>query len=158
MGVKRVVSGAQTGVDRAALDVAIELGIAHGGWVPRGRLAEDGRVSERYQMREADSDRYPARTELNVRDSDGTLIFTLGSFDGGTALTARLARQYGRPLMIAGEGDVSPRAVAEWIIEFRIETLNVAGPRESKSPGIYERATEFLREVLAGVPASDAAR
>lgn len=152
MGLRKIVSGGQTGVDRAALDAAIETGIPHGGWVPKGRIAEDGRINEHYAVTESGSTEYPVRTEMNIRDSDGTLIVTRGSFDGGTALTARLAAKLGRPLFIV-EGawslDTIER-VRQWIEEKQIDVLNVAGPRESKCPGIYEFALGFLVRLLPG--------
>lgn len=90
--VNKIVSGGQTGVDRAGLDVAIQLGIDHGGWCPKGRRAEDGRIPGCYQLAEADSDEYAFRTERNVVDSDGTLILFFATLRGGTELTYRLAR------------------------------------------------------------------
>jgi len=145
----KIVSGGQTGVDRAALDAAIELGIPHGGWVPRGRVAEDGRIPERYRVRENNSTEYARRTEMNIRDSDGTLIITRGTFDGGTAFTARKARELGKPLLII-EDDTKAAAdsVLAWLRENRIAVLNVAGPRESKSPGIHAHALSLLRDLL----------
>lgn len=145
----KIVSGGQTGVDRAALDAAIELGIPHGGWVPRGRIAEDGRIPGRYQMREDSSTEYARRTELNIRDSDGTLIITRGTFDGGTAFTARKARELGKPLLIIEDDtEAAADSVLAWLRENRIAVLNVAGPRESKSPGIHAHAVSLLRELL----------
>src|SRR5947209_17179443 len=98
--LKKVVSGGQTGVDRAALDAALELGVPCGGWCPRGRRAEDGPIPERYPLRETSWDGYPQRTEWNVRDSDGTLILTRGEPDRGTALTARLANTQNKPCLV----------------------------------------------------------
>lgn len=146
----RVVSGGQTGVDRAALDVAIALGIAHGGWCPRGRRAEDGAIPERYPLRETPSASYPERTEWNVRDSDATLILHRGRLRGGSALTRRLARAMGRPLL-AVDLSASPAsaAVRAWLEKERVATLNVAGPRESEQPGIHAAALAFLRGALA---------
>lgn len=150
--LRKVVSGAQTGVDRAALDAAIETGIPHGGWVPMGRIAEDGRIAEHYAVTETGSTEYPVRTEMNIRDSDGTLILTRGSFDGGTALTVRLAEKLGKPLFVAdGPWTLdTTRRIHQWIEEKQIHVLNVAGPRESKSPGIYEFALGFLVRLLTG--------
>ena len=96
----KIISGGQTGVDRGALDAAMELGIPHGGWCPRGRTAEDGRIPDRYQLRETDSPDYSFRTEQNVLDSDATLILYRGRIAGGTELTLRLARQHGRPHLV----------------------------------------------------------
>lgn len=144
----RVMSGGQTGVDRAALDVAIAHGIEHGGWCPRGRLAEDGPLHVRYALQETESSGYRQRTRGNVRDSQGTLILNEGELSGGSALTARFAAQFGRPCLVVSLGDADPRAVAEWIRSARIDVLNVAGPGESKRPGIYARAYAFLERVL----------
>src|SRR5512134_3746342 len=100
MKIERVVSGGQTGVDRAALDAALALGLPCGGWCPRGRRAEDGAIPLHYPLRETPTARYPQRTEWNVRDSDGTLILTRGRPRGGTAYTISVARRLGRPLLV----------------------------------------------------------
>jgi Circularly permutated YpsA SLOG family len=144
-----IISGGQTGVDRAALDVARELEIPCGGWVPKGRRAEDGAIPERYPLREMPSPGYPARTDKNVREATGTLILTWGSPTGGTALTIRLARKQGKPFFLvdlAEGGD--PKTVRDWIRRNAIKILNVAGPRESQFPGIHDQATIFLGQVL----------
>src|SRR6266852_5932705 len=99
MVISKIVSGGQTGVDRAALDVALELGIPCGGWCPKGRRAEDGSIPDHYPLRETSTAFYPQRTEWNVRDSDGTLVLTLGRPDGGTALTIELARRLPKPFL-----------------------------------------------------------
>ncbi len=152
--VRRVVSGGQSGVDRGALDAAIALGIQHGGWCPRGRLAEDGPIPDSYQLQETDSSEYPVRTELNVRDSDGTLILYRNSVTGGTALTARFAKQYRKPLFLADLVTVpNVRDVARWLRDNRIAVLNVAGPRESTSPSIAEQTRCFLVTLLKNRPA-----
>jgi hypothetical protein len=145
----KIISGGQTGVDRAALDVAIELGIPHGGWCPAGRLAEDGRIPDCYLLVETDSPVHAARTEQNVLDADATLILYRGRMTGGTALTRRLAQRHGRPHW-AVDLDLppDPAEVRRWMEANAIETLNVAGPRESNSPGIAELAAKFLRSVL----------
>ena len=146
----KIVSGGQTGVDRGALDAAIALGIAHGGWCPRGRSAEDGRIPDRYRLRETDSPEYRVRTEQNVIDSDATLILCRGHPRGGTELTRQLAIRHRRPCLVI---DLDERADADkvrrWLADRRVETLNVAGPRESQSPGIGARAAAFLKEVLS---------
>jgi hypothetical protein len=145
----RIVSGGQTGVDRAALDVALELGLPCGGWCPQGRRAEDGPIDCRYPLQETPWWGYPQRTEWNVRDSHGTLVLTRGQPDRGTALTVELARRYGRPchlLDLAQPADTA--GVLAWLAEQRIGVLNVAGPRESNCPGIYATAVEFLRRLL----------
>ncbi len=146
-----LISGGQTGVDRGALDAAMELGIPHGGWCPRGRLAEDGTIPERYQLRESHSSEYPVRTEQNVLQSDATLILCRGSPTGGTELTLRLAQQHGRPHFVVDlDRAPDPTAVRRWLEEQRVERLNVAGPRDSQFPGIGTLAREFLVCVFRG--------
>jgi hypothetical protein len=145
----KVVSGGQTGVDRAALDVALRLGLRIGGWCPRGRRAADGVLPERYPLSETPSAAYPQRTEWNVRDSDGTLVLHVGALKGGTALTVMLAERLGRPLLAVDlERQPEPVAVREWIRAHHIGVLNVAGPRESERAGIHARASAFLLEIL----------
>lgn len=143
-----VISGGQSGVDRAALDVAIELGLPHGGWCPRGRLAEDGRLSEKYLLTETDSADYPVRTEKNVVDSDGTWILFHGRMSGGTALTKKLTSYHAKPAISTDlSRNFSVQRVLNWIETLQIMRLNVAGPRESSRPGIYELAKVVIRTV-----------
>jgi len=145
----KIVSGGQTGVDRAALDAALELGLAVGGWCPRGRLAEDGPIPSRYPLQETDSTDYPRRTELNVTDSDGTLILSRGPLNGGTLLTRRLAECHGKPLLVVDLGDrVDAGLVADWVRQQGLRVLNVAGPRESGNRGVQGHAKAFLRRVF----------
>lgn len=149
--LQRIVSGGQTGVDRAALDAAIRHGIAHGGWCPRGRLAEDGTVPDRYALRETNSWDYAERTEKNVLDSGGTLILNTGPLDGGTLLTREFAEEHGRPwLLVDLEDGPDTPAIRDWLRTRGIGVLNVAGPRESKRPGIYALASAALDQLLAG--------
>jgi hypothetical protein len=146
---EKIVSGGQTGVDRAALDVALELGLPCGGYCPRGRRAEDGRIPPRYPLQELPSREYPPRTARNVRDSDGTLILHRRGLSGGTALTLRLAREKRRPHLaidLAARPDAT--SVRAWIEAQGIRVLNVAGPRESEAPGIHDAAAALLRCVL----------
>lgn len=148
--VARIVSGGQTGVDRAALDVALELGIPCGGWCPRGRRAEDGPVPDRYPLRETPGRDYPQRTAWNVRDSDATLVLTRGSLRGGTALTVRVARQTARPVLVVDLHDMpSPQPALAWLESHRVAVLNVAGPRESENPGIAAQARTYLRLLMS---------
>lgn len=149
-GVRCIVSGGQTGVDRAALDAAIALGLNQGGWCPRGRLAEDGRIPPRYQLRETESAEYPVRTERNVTDSDGTLILYRDRLFGGTELTRRLALKHNKPCCTVDLGQGGDmRSVRQWIADHSIAVMNVAGPRESSSPGIGHDAHDFLYTVLS---------
>lgn len=150
----RIVSGGQTGVDRAALDVALERGLRCGGWCPSGRRAEDGPIAPRYPLVETSEPAYAQRTEWNVRDSDGTLVLNQGAVVGGTAQTVRFAKRRRRPCMVVDlKHAPDAAAVRAWIRQRRIKTLNVAGPRESKRPGIYRKAAQFLRSAL---PSDDA--
>jgi hypothetical protein len=147
--IEKIISGGQTGVDRAALDVALELGISCGGWCPKGRKAEDGPIDARYPLQETTSARYPIRTEKNVKESDGTLILTWAHPTGGTALTIRFAQKHKKPYCVVDlsvGGD--PETVEEWEKMNRIKVLNVAGPPESNVPGIYGHAVKFLRDIL----------
>ncbi len=147
--LKQIVSGGQTGVDRAALDAALGLNFPCGGWCPKGRRAEDGAIPACYPLRETDSPAYVQRTALNVADSDGTLILTRGALRGGTALTAELARKKGRSCQVVQlEKGLSVTETVNWLHEHAIAVLNVAGPRESQRPGIYREAREFIQRVL----------
>jgi len=148
----KIISGGQTGVDRAALDVAMELGIECGGWCPAGRQAEDGPIAERYPLRETPSADPAQRTEWNVRDSDATLILTSGAGSPGTELALSTARRLRRPVYSFHAG--SPEDVGmfrRWLQVYRVSTLNVAGPRESESPGIYATARRILTALLGGM-------
>ena len=146
----RVISGGQTGVDRAALDVAMKLGLPCGGTCPKGRRAEDGRVPDRYPLTESDTASYPERTERNVMDADATLVLTSGPPSGGTALTIDLVKRHQRPCYVIDldrlEDDALVRA---WLKDHQVRTLNVAGPRESGSHGIHGRASRLLEGLLA---------
>ncbi len=160
-----IISGGQTGADRAALDFAIEHEIPHGGWCPRGRLAEDGRIPLRYDLRETPSRKYAERTEWNVRDSDATVVFTISPpVVGGTALALACARRLGKPVLhlprdaaatsdaiggaVADVGGVVEGAAAKlqlFLREHRVRRLNVAGPRASQEPDIAEFVHDVLR-------------
>lgn len=149
-GLSKVVSGGQTGVDRAALDAAIAVGLPVGGWCPRSRLAEDGRIPDHYPLNETPEPVYAQRTEWNVRDSDGTLAVCRGKPTGGTALTLSLALEWRRSVFLADLDAISSAGVAkEWLDHWGVSVLNVAGPRRSQSPGIYEDAFEFLLRLFS---------
>jgi hypothetical protein len=149
--LNKIVSGGQTGADRAGLDVAMSHGVATGGWCPAGRRAEDGIISEKYEMEETKSRSYAVRTKWNVRDSDGTLILNLGELDGGTLETVEYAAKIDKPCKVVQLDDANstaPGEVAAWLEHNSIRVLNVAGPRESKRPGIYENSSIYLTEQL----------
>lgn len=147
--LKKIVSGGQTGVDRAALDAAMEKGISVGGWCPKGRRAEDGEIQSRYPLRETPSHEYEERTSWNVRDSDATLILVSGNPVGGTHFTMAEARRLGRPHLSVDPFADEPEPVVQWLQRLSVGVLNVAGPRESTRPGIYAAAADFMGRVLA---------
>ena len=136
-------------MDRAALDCAIALDIPHGGWCPAGRRAEDGIIPERYRLVETDSPEYVDRTRKNVEDSDGTLILNRNRLEGGTAATLGFARSCDKPVMVV-DLDSPPLAddIRDWLVANNIKQCNVAGPRESKLPGVYRQAYRYLKEML----------
>lgn len=148
--IEKIVSGGQTGVDRAALDFALERGIPCGGWCPRDRAADDGRIPDRYPLQEVTGG-YRVRTEKNVVDSDATLILIVDKLSGGTLLTRNLCRKHGKPHLVVkltapGALDTARR----WIVGTEISVLNVAGPRESGEPGIHENVIDLLRSLFDG--------
>jgi hypothetical protein len=151
--IQKIISGAQTGADRAGLDAAIESGIPYGGWIPKGRKAEDGTVPDNYsELQELTRGGYPKRTEQNVIDSDGTVIFTYGKLSTGSALTAKFSRQHSRPYLHI-DLDSEPDPVAQikaWILDRDIEVLNVAGRSASKAPGIYDQVKDIIKRVIHG--------
>lgn len=149
--VRRIVSGGQTGVDRAALDWALASGVAHGGWCPRGRRAEDGPIAERYALLETESASYAERTRRNVREADATLILTVGPLAGGTLLTQRVATAAGKPCLVTrldspyAQGEA--QRILEWLGADALLVLNVAGPREQSRPGVHALASAMMRRL-----------
>lgn len=143
----KIISGGQTGVDRVALDVAIELKIPHSGWCPKGRIDENSSIPIKYQLTETFLDDYSERTKLNVRDSDGTLIVLTESAIGGTLLTIEEAQRLKKAYFIFNLLSVKIEDVVSWICQNQIAILNVAGPRESQSPGIYNLARANLQQL-----------
>ena len=140
-----IVSGAQTGADRAGLDWAIASGLPHGGWCPKGRRCEDGLIPDMYALQETPSARYQQRTEWNVRDSDATVVFTLTDrLDGGSRLTAELADKLGKPWLHFRPG-VHTKYLAQFAERHTVKRLNIAGKRESSAPGIYRFTLESLQ-------------
>jgi hypothetical protein len=158
-----IISGGQTGADRAALDFAIEHGLPYEGWCPRGRLSEDGAIPISYDLQQTPSRRYAQRTEWNVRDSDATVVFTIGpQASGGTALAIKVVRRLGKPLLhlwrveLTLSGAIRPNAphasaaeaaaasLLAFLDEQKVRRLNVAGPRASQEPDV----AEFVRDVL----------
>ena len=155
--ITRLVSGGQTGADRAALDAARELGIETGGWVPRGRWAEDGRVPDCYpNMKETDSADPAMRTEHNVRDSDGTVVFSHGEVSGGTKWTMEVSGRLRKPLLCLDLSAQPVEAAADRLLEWTeaegVEVLNVAGPRASEDAAIHCAVRAVLRIALGARP------
>lgn len=149
MDLQKIVSGGQTGVDRAALDAAMAYDVPIGGWCPKGRRAEDGTIPERYPLEETPSEAYEQRTAWNVRDSDGTLILTDGTLEGGTALTLTEARRQERAVLHVRTTDPVPvEMIRAWGEEHDVQVLNVAGPRASEVDGMYEDARALLEAFL----------
>ena len=146
--LQKIVSGGQTGADRAALDFAMEHGIPHGGWCPKGRLAEDGTIDPKYQLTETTTEIYEERTRQNVRDADGVVIFSISPIlDGGSKLTAEFATKYRKPWIHLSWQKTNDPAVElrKFIRKHNISILNIAGSRASNEPGIYE----FTRLLLS---------
>ncbi len=152
MPLERVISGGQTGADRAALAAARAAGIPTGGGMPRGFRAQDGprpEFAELYGVREHDSDRYPPRTALNVKESDATLRFASDWDSPGEVLTLAMGERYRKPhLDVPLDGSVTPADVAEWIVEGGVRVLNMAGNAERTSPGIEAFVAAFMAEVF----------
>ncbi len=151
--LKKIISGGQTGADQAALDVAIKKGIPHGGWLPRGRKTEKGALPERYLLQEMPDDSYARRTEKNVIDSDGTLIISHGMLTGGSELTLKFAEKHHRPCLHLDLNKTidfqAAQGIKAWLKKYDIEILNVAGPRESHDPAIYQATAEILQAALS---------
>src|SRR5262245_36472553 len=150
--LSKIISGGQTGADRAALDWAIKRGMAHGGWCPKGRKAEDGAIDRRYNLVETPSGDYSQRTEWNVRDSDGTAVFSIRrDLRGGSLLTVELAAKYNKPVIHLRQEDEQTSQAQElrsFIKEFGISVLNIAGPRASEEPGIYQFVSSVLDSAI----------
>ena len=149
-GVK-IISGGQTGADRAALDFAIAHGLEHGGWCPRGRLAEDGRIAVAYQLTETPGEELNQRTEWNVRDSEATVIFSIApGLTGGSRKTVEFAIQQKKPWLHLSRtlaGSEATERLIEFLLKYKPARLNVAGTRDSEEPEVGG----FVREVLEDV-------
>ncbi len=151
--LQKIISGGQTGADRAALDVALSFGFEVGGWVPKGRLAEDGVIPTHYpNLVETESKQLQVRTKLNVRDSDATVIFSHGPLLGGSAYTQAKAIDLDRPhlhldleVMTAAE---AVNHLREWLEKVDPNVLNVAGSRASKDAEIYDKTRAILALLL----------
>jgi hypothetical protein len=159
----KILSGGQTGADRGGLDAAIDAGVPHCGWCPKGRRAEDGRIPDRYQLVETSSVGYLVRAERNVIESSCTVVFTYGRPTGGSKKTVSLAEKHCRPCLcvdLAAMDDLAAaEAVLAWLTDGGVSpptfsgsppwlVLNVAGSRESKAPGIQARVQRVVGLVL----------
>jgi hypothetical protein len=160
--IERILSSGQTGVDQAALDVALELDIPHGGWIEKGRKTENGILPERYKLKEmATSDHYKP-VEQNIIGSDGILIISHGKLKNGSALTLKLAKKHHRPWLHIDLNEINAfeaaKTVNSWIVQYKIKILNVAGPQVSEDPNIYKATKKILRAVIAlGIITTDMA-
>jgi hypothetical protein len=148
----KIVSGGQTGVDRAALDVALKHGIPCGGWCPAGRLDEFGRIPDYYPIRELEIGGFVERTWQNVKDSDGTIIIYPGTLAGGTKQTVHFSSELQRPYQLIDASKLSAgdaaRLIADFVREHKIDIVNVAGPRESEWPAGYDYTLRALDAFL----------
>jgi hypothetical protein len=159
--IVRIVSGGQTGADRGGLDAAIAAGVPHGGWCPKGRLAEDGGIPDRYSLTEHASAAYIGRTEANVVDSDATLVFTPAAPTGGSLATIRLCEEHGKPWLAIQTGTTrmaeAVQQAAAWLESLvtkevvpKALVLNIAGSRESNAPGVAAYVQEAVFSLLRG--------
>jgi hypothetical protein len=153
----KIISGGQTGVDRAALDVALNHRIECDGWCPAGRLDEFGRIPDRYPLKELDDGGFPKRTLQNVKDSDGTVIIHPGTLSGGTEQTVCFCAEQPRPYQLIDGSKISAEEAAKLIADFvrnnKIDILNVAGPRQSEWREGYDYAfcalDAFLNSIMS---------
>jgi hypothetical protein len=150
--IKKIVSGGQIGADQAALDVAIKLGVPHGGWIQKGRKTQRGRLPEKYQLKEMPISGFKERIEQNVIDSDGTVIITHGNLTGGSDYSQKMAKVHQRPCLHIDLNETSADMVGSklntWIIENEIEVLNVTGSRTSEDAKIYKDTMHIVEEII----------
>jgi len=147
----KIVSGGQTGVDRAGLDAALDCNIEAGGWCPEGRKAEDGKIADIYPLTELTNAGYRKRTLKNVQDSDGTVIIYFSRLSGGTKLTVEFCTKEQKPHVLIDANQFSEtqatQKIINFITDFKIQTLNVAGPRASNEV----RAYSYTKSVITGL-------
>ncbi|MFQ5469944.1 MAG: putative molybdenum carrier protein [Gammaproteobacteria bacterium] len=149
--IEKIVSGGQTGVDRAALDAAIQQGVPIGGWCPEGRLADDGPIDNRYPLQEVADTDHTVRTEFNVRDSDGSLMIYRDKLHGGTAYALEMAKRMAKPVMAVNLDDSpDPKELIKWIKQNELKTLHIGGQREDTSPGIYGISLALITQIIEG--------
>ena len=146
----KIISGGQSGADRAALDFAMEHGFVCGGWCPAGRMAEDGTIPEKYPLKETGSSDPSERTIMNVNDSDGSLIVYRRELDEGTRHTIQFAKEVRKPIYIIKQDDtINREEFLIWMDVNNIKVLNVAGPRESNDRGVYGFTFDVLNRLLS---------
>lgn len=150
--VKKIISGGQTGVDQAALDAAMEVGVAYGGWLPAGRRTERGPLPQCYcHMQELPTDSYPERTRKNVETADATLIVSHGGLSGGSALTAKIAGEIDKPYLhidLEQSAGFAATHIEQWLCRHQPEILNIAGPRASSDAAIYDQVFALIKKIL----------
>ena len=147
--IERIFSGGQTGVDRAALDVAMAEGLACGGSCPAGRQADDGPIPEKYPLQEITDRDHLVRTENNVRDSDGSLLLYRDSIHGGTAYAEEMCKHLNKPVMLVDlNNPPAITVIVDWFKKNQLHVLHIGGQREKTSPGIYKQASVFIMDVL----------
>ena len=149
--LEKIICGGQTGTERAALDAAIALKVPHGGWIPEGSLTEDGPLSAKYDLVEMATDNYQRRTEMNVVDSDGTLIISHGNLTGGGHYTKKMALMHSKPCLYIDLDKIPefevPMTINDWMTCCKVQVLNVTGPRASKAPQIYGKVKEVIESL-----------
>ena len=153
MRIEKIISGGQTGADRGGLKAGIALGLVIGGWCPKGRRAEDGPIPEEYPLKETSSSDYPKRTELNIKESDATLIFTWGTIGRGSRLTVKYCENMKKPYRVLDLLGFKEEKIAEYVADFLKEhdprILNIAGGRESKALGIEAKVEKVILMAFA---------
>ncbi len=150
--IEKIISGGQTGADQAALDAAIKLGIPHGGWIPKGRMTENGPLPDKYDLIEMQTTSYPERTKKNIKESDGILILSHGRLTGGSEYTKKWALKYRKPILHIDLFSIAPFdatvLINDWIVDQDIKVMSVAGPRASKDSKIYQSTLDIIESVL----------
>ena len=154
-----IISGGQAGTDRAALDFAIKYGLCSSGWCPKGRLAEDGIIADKYPLKETATAEPSERTRFNIEESDASLIIYKKIADTGTLFTIQYATDMAKQIIVScQEQEISTQSFRKWLQENKVQKLNVAGPRESKDEGVYEYSLETLCKLLGNKDMKDITR
>jgi hypothetical protein len=150
--IKKIISGGRIGADQAALDVAIKMGIPHGGWIQKGRKTQRGILPEKYQLKEMPVAGFKERIEQNIIDSDGTVIISHGNLTGGSDYGQEMAKKHNRPCLHIDLNEtplsIVPSEINTWIIENNIEILNVTGSRASEDPKIYKDTMNIIEGTI----------